>query len=142
MADIERIITDCMVRLVRQAPWGPNRPQLEEQAKALDAEAQVERGWDNYSTAAHLEWQAEMHRLAAEVRFPREGDHLVERMRQEVQTSLKAILNNDEIDEDVGERTRVFRSGLAMAIDQTIAGMDEDEIRAELGIGKTTVFTP
>lgn len=109
----ERLVLETFVNLVRQVPWGPGRAALEAKATSLSREASIERGWDNYSTAAHLDWQATLYKLAAEVRFPRAGDAEVGRMHDRIVAGLKA---RHTYDDDIGERTRVFRNGVAWAI--------------------------
>ena len=53
-----------------------SRLALKAQADKKDREASYQRGMaDNYSTASQLNWEADMCRLAAESRFPRQDDN-------------------------------------------------------------------
>lgn len=78
------VVLDTLVHLVRQVPWGPTRDQLERIATARKAEAKTPAwagAWDHFNKLA---WEAELHTLAAEARFPREGDKAVLRMTDDI----------------------------------------------------------
>lgn len=112
MSRIDEIAVEAAVKLLRNVPWGPGRDALLAKAALLDREASLERGWDNYSTAAALNWNADLHRFAAEARFPREGDRMVANMRMQVLYRLSEIVRSVPFDSDAGE--------LSVRIDQAI----------------------
>lgn len=97
----ERLIRDTFVNLLRQVTWGPTRDKLEAAARELDKEAAYERGMaDNYSTAERLNWKADLYQLAAEVRFPRNGDSLEQMMRSRIKAGMREVFTDYERDED------------------------------------------
>jgi hypothetical protein len=114
--DHGKILLDAMVHLIRQVPWGENRDALEEKARALNAEGSFESGWDNYSTAARLWWNAELYIVAAQCRFPREGDTAPRAMIHALDQRLYGELAGHHDDDDVGESTRMRRNGLSGAL--------------------------
>jgi hypothetical protein len=78
------VVLDTLVHLVRQVPWGPGRDQLEQVAEnnRVACDALVWAGaWDHFN---RLAWEAELHTLAAEGRFPREGDKAIAKMTDAV----------------------------------------------------------
>lgn len=93
----DKIVFDTLVRLVRKVPWGPTRDQLEWQVGdmrarcqathdewleafrrgvALSPEEQEQRD-QNKTTTSELAWSSELYLIAAEARFPRDGDDVV-----------------------------------------------------------------
>lgn len=134
MSRIDEIAVEASVNMLRGVPWGPSREALLAEASKRDGQASFERGWDNYSTAASLEWTSELYRLAAEARFPREGDTAVKRMRTRIMERLSEIVRSVPLDSDVGERTRVFEAGVSSAIpclDEEDLCVIADELAAE-----------
>ncbi|MCZ7860914.1 hypothetical protein O9X98_05810 [Agrobacterium salinitolerans] len=122
---VNKVVLDSMVRLVRQVPWGPSRDKLLARSNELSAEGSFERGWDNYTTAARLGWEAGLYRLAGEARFPHEGDNQVAAMRDSLLYRLVDEVSMKEDDDDVGEVTRIDRWELSMALAPSI---DENTI--------------
>jgi hypothetical protein len=126
--DHGKILLNAMVHLIRQVPWGESRDVLETKARAIDAEGSFESGWDNYSTAAGLWWKAELYRVAAQCRFPREGDTAPRAMIHALDLQLYHELSGRHDDHDIGESTRVRRSGLSEALPE----VTDDKLREEL----------
>ncbi|MCV9964768.1 hypothetical protein OIU34_23025 [Pararhizobium sp. BT-229] len=124
---VNKVILDSMVRLVRQVPWGPSRDKLLSMSDKFEAEGRLEHGWDNYSTAAGLWWEAGLYKLAAEARFPREGDNQVAAMRDALLHRLVREVSMHEDDDDVGEVTRKNRWSLSMALAPSV-GEDTIEV--------------
>jgi len=82
-------VMDELVRLARRVPWGPSREKLESRAEDIRAEARYESGMcDNHSTARWLHEEADLYCYAAQVRFPREGDTLVDEMARSVERTM------------------------------------------------------
>lgn len=125
---VDDILLEAMVKLVRKVPWGPDRDVLSEQSKKLRQEASLERGWDNYSTAADLDWQAGLYTLAAEARFPRQGDRAVSNLKTSLLKRLGVLVAGIEEDMDVGEVTRVFARGMDAALRPVLAGIDNERV--------------
>jgi hypothetical protein len=128
--DHGKILLNAMVHLIRQVPWGENRDALEVKARALDAEGSFESGWDNYSTAARLWWKAELYNVAAQCRFPREGDAAPRAMIHALDQRLHGELAGHHDDDDVGESTRMRRNGLSGALPEITDGKLRDELLA------------
>ena len=104
---------------------GPSRDKLLSMSDALEAEGRFEHGWDNYTTAAGLWWKAGLFKLAAEARFPHEGDNQVAAMRESLLYRLVHEVSMNEDDDDVGEVTWKDRWSLSMAL---APSLDEDTI--------------
>jgi hypothetical protein len=135
MSSVENVLLAALVKLVRQVPWGPSRSDLETRSEELRQESAFEHGWDNYTTAADLGWKAGLHRLAAEARFPRDGDRLVRSLREDLFERLVFEVSCWNDDSDVGEVTRKTQSALSMAI---CAGLTDDVLDSvidELALG-------
>jgi len=123
MSRIDEIAIEAAVNLLRNIPWGPGRDELLAKAAKLNSEASFERGWDNYSTAARLNWNADLHQFAAEARFPREGDVMVGRMRERVLGRLSELVRGVHLDHDVSELTRT----VDLAVDAAIPSLDDED---------------
>lgn len=133
MKTVEAVLLKAMVKLVRQVPWGPTRDELEARASRLSSEASYEAGMaDNYSTAADLRWRAAMHHLAAQARFPREGDTYVRHYRADLLRELVHKLKCDERDDDVGAWTEASNSGCSYALAGTFSDDMADTLIDEL----------
>nr|WP_250808442.1 hypothetical protein [Neorhizobium tomejilense] len=132
MDSVDKVLLAAMVNLVRQVPWGPNRDQLEVQAKAFAREASFESGWDNYSTAAWLNWRSRLFNLAAQARYPRTGDTLVASMNEQLFDRLVHEISLWEDDEDVGEWTRQVGRSLSSAISSVLPDDALDAVIDEL----------
>jgi len=119
---IEIITRAAMVHLCRQVPWGAPRDQLEAVAKGLRQEASRERGLaDNFETAAALDWKADLHDLAAQVRFPRKGDQQIERMMRRAADQLRfLVVGGDE--EDTSPSASGFRAAVRKTVSETRNG--------------------
>lgn len=131
---VNKVILDSMVRLVRQVPWGPSRDKLLSRATELEDEGRFERGWDNYTTAAGLWWEAGLYRLAAEARFPHEGDNQVAAMRDSLLYRLIDEVSMKEDDDDVGEATRKDRWALSTALSPSLNDDTIDVLVDELSV--------
>ncbi len=131
MRHIEQVVTETLVNLVRQVPWGPSRAELMATSRKLSGEASFERGWDNYSTAANLSWEASMHQLAAEARFPREGDGQLRRFKNEIISALEDLVHGREDDCDVGELSLRFKQGFVYAMPD-LTDIELDNLTDEL----------
>lgn len=125
MQNIDQIVTAAMVSIIRSVPWGPTRDALEAKADAFASEAAYESGWDNYSTAQHLRWDAFKYRLAAEARFPRDNDTKVEGAKNAITNRLYdiALLKEDRYEE--GELIEVNRDNFWSAAMRAIKTEDE-----------------
>lgn len=114
--NLDNIVVATIVRIIREVPQGVSRSNLMEAAKEMSKEASLERGWDNYSTAAGLDWKSETFKLAAEVRHPRPDDTKISKFREMVLRRINFKLSGEEYDSDVGERTRVFDYNIDVAL--------------------------
>lgn len=112
----DKVILDAMVNLVRQVPWGPTRDELLSKALQFGREGSIEHGWDNYSTAAWLWMDERLYQLAAEARFPREGDGHVMAVADDLDYRLYHELMGFHDDSDVGETTRIDRYTYSSAL--------------------------
>lgn len=128
MQPLNKLILDALVKLVRQVPWGPGREELQQEARRLSSEGSFEHGWDNYSTAARLWWESSLYKLAAEARFPREGDEQVSIMVDRLKHRLVELLKRERDDDDVAETTRVNRNGLTDALLPSLEGIGQEGV--------------
>lgn len=116
---LDAVIRDTLVSLVRRVKWGPTREQLEKEASSLEEQARWERGMcDNHSTANWLYWNADLYRLAAEVRFPREGDTNVSHMLCRVAAALKLRYMPRDDDDDL----MLEKDEVSVALDAVVEG--------------------
>jgi hypothetical protein len=129
---VNKVILDSMVRLVRTVAWGPGRDKLLSMSQQYSSEGSLEHGWDNYSTAARLWWTARVYKLAAEARFPHEGDMSVAAMRDSLIDRLVQDISLVEDDDDVGEVTRHNRAALSMALSPSLKDGIVEELIDEL----------
>jgi hypothetical protein len=129
---VNKVILDSMVRLVREVPWGPSRDSLMDISKKLSSEGSFEHGWDNYTTAAKLWWDSGIYQLAAEARFPREGDTQVAAMRDSLIRRLVHEISLEADDYDVGETTLKDRTALSRALSPSITDDIIDTLIDEL----------
>ncbi|WP_425624936.1 hypothetical protein [Agrobacterium radiobacter] len=91
-AIVEHVILASLVHLVRQVPKGTDRDHLETQAELLRREAALERRmFRNRAGADRLEWKADLVELAAQVRFPIDGDRTSYVMRDRVKGQLQVM---------------------------------------------------
>jgi hypothetical protein len=78
-------------RLLLRVPLGADRHTLEACSQELRAEARWERGMcDNQATADHLHEEADIYELAAQERFPREGDGMAQAISARLSHKLNA----------------------------------------------------
>lgn len=78
-------------RLLSRVPLGADRCGLEARARELREQARWERGMaDNHATANHLHEDADLYELAAQERFPREGDSMVETVSGRIAHEMSA----------------------------------------------------
>jgi hypothetical protein len=112
----DRIVFGTLVNLLRQVPWGASRDQLEQQASSLlrDGEAQGNKSyaielpglgqleafnaaWEEkracLGRAAELFWRSELFSLAAQARFPREGDRIVANFTERLVEDIREFKN-------------------------------------------------
>jgi hypothetical protein len=92
----DKVVFETLVQLVRKVTWGPTRDQLErqahdmrEQAAALKAKWHESFALGGYAAGeremqaglerqmSELDWKSDLFILAAQARFPREGDRVV-----------------------------------------------------------------
>lgn len=121
-SELDLTIQMTIVKLLQTyVKWGPSRESLLHVATKKDREAAYERGMaDNYSTAARLNFEAQLHRLAAEVRYPRDGqDKLLIAYSHEIKQSLVSIIM-DIYDQDVGDHQKITSDRIRYAISETI----------------------
>lgn len=125
MQTIDQIVTTTIVSLIRSVPWGQSRESLETKAESLSREAAYENGWDNHSTAHTLRWEADMYRLAAEARTPRDGDKRVNAAKSAIKSRLHDIVSLKEDYYDEGELIEVNRDEYWTAVMRAIRTDDD-----------------
>ncbi|WP_315922286.1 hypothetical protein [Mesorhizobium sp. SP-1A] len=115
---IDEITKNAMVKLLlrERIPLSLSRIEIMEMAKELSNEGSIESSWDNYSTGARLQFRASVYQLAAEARYPREGDRMVEIMRSQLEQTILDEIIYDTSHGDEAESVRVPREMLTSAI--------------------------
>lgn len=115
---IDEITKNAMVKLLlrERIPLNLTRIEIMELANELSNEGRLESSWDNYSTGARLQFRASVYKLAAEARYPREGDRMVEIMRSQLEQTILDEIIYETSHGDEAESVRVPREILTSAI--------------------------
>jgi len=115
---IDEITKNAMVKLLlrERIPLSLTRIEIMEMAKELSNEGSIESSWDNYSTGARLQFRASVYKLAAEARYPREGDRMVEIMRSQLEQTILDEIIYETSHGDEAESVRIPREMLTNAI--------------------------
>ena len=115
---IDEITKDAMVKLLlrERIPLSLTRIEIMEMAKELSNEGSIESSWDNYSTGARLQFRASVYKLAAEARYPTEGDRMVEIMRSQLEQTILDEIIYETSHGDEAESVRIPREMLTNAI--------------------------
>lgn len=130
---IDEITKNAMVKLLlrERIPLSLTRIEIMEMAKELSSEGSIESSWDNYSTGARLQFRASVYQLAAEARYPREGDSMVQIMRSKLERTILDEMIYDTKHDDEAESVRVPREELTSAI-YSVASFKEIDFIDEL----------
>ena len=130
---INEVVKSAIVCLLRdeKIPLSKTRDEIMAKAREISQEGSVEASWDNYSTAARLQFKASVYRLAAEVRYPREGDMAIRVMRSRLEEAILREVIYDEPCEDAAESTRVDRE-MRMSAIYRAASFDDVDFMNEL----------
>jgi hypothetical protein len=123
MENIDQVVTAVIVSIIRGVGQGQSRDALEAKVASLKVEAAFESGWDNSSTASDLRWEADINRMAAEARTPRDGDTFVESIKKQVRFRLHDIVTLKEDYYAEGELIQVNRDDLWSA---TVRAIEKD----------------
>lgn len=111
----DKIVFAALVQLVRKVPWGPSRDRLQMEASNLHNQSKAEEdraneislvglsGQEDAYNAARAEkeackkradeliWKSELFALAAEARFPRDGDQLVSNFTMNIAEDIRSF---------------------------------------------------
>lgn len=130
---IDEVVKSAIVCLLRdeKIPLSKTRDEIMVKAREISQEGSVEASWDNYTTAARLQFKASVYRLAAEVRYPREGDKAIRVMKSRLEDAILRDVIYDEPCEDAAESTRVDREMRISAISR-VASFDDVDFMNEL----------
>ncbi|MFC0389142.1 hypothetical protein [Muricoccus vinaceus] len=140
---LDRVVARALERLTQHVPKTLSTDEKLGRANELDAEASVEAGWDNYSTAARLRQFAEAHRLAAVITDWNAPQGPATQARDGLARHLIDVsVLGAEQDDDVGEHTRVHRETMSSAIGEIELPETEriiDELAGIGALGETAV---
>lgn len=88
----DRVVFETIVKLVRQVPWGQSRDALENKADQIESSMQITPTGNGRARADDaIGWQADLYRLAAHTRFPREEDTAVGRFVEGIVEGIRVL---------------------------------------------------
>jgi hypothetical protein len=115
---IDKIVEAVIVKLLRyeDIPLRLSRDEIMLGSQELSREGSIESSWDNYSTGARLQFRANTYKIAAESRFPRDGDKSVDIIKSKIEEILLHDILFDSSPEHDAESYRIPHSMLKDAI--------------------------
>lgn len=130
---IDKIVEAAIVKLLRSEdiPLRLSRNEIMTMSKELSREGSIESSWDNYSTGARLQFRANIYKIAAESRYPREDDRSVDIIRSKIEEIILHDVLFDSPPVHDAESYRIPHSMLKSAV-YSVEAFEDINLMCEL----------